>query len=92
VRTNVTLLLAALDRYASNAVVDNQNQDGSCRGYEHAIQIKARNLTGAKEVEQVSAGQCANNSQNDVQKYAFSVSVDNLACEKPRNQSEKNPT
>ena len=36
---NITskLLLATLDSHASNAVIDNQNQDGSCRCYEHAI-------------------------------------------------------
>jgi hypothetical protein len=65
------LLLTALERHAANSVIDNQNENGSCCGYEHAIQIQARTSIRIEEVEQISAGHCANDSQADVQKHAL---------------------
>jgi hypothetical protein len=86
------LVLAVPERHASNAVIDNQDQDGSCRSHEHAIEIQAGNATSTEKAEQISAQNSANDSQHDIQKYAFAVPVDNLAPKKPGYQTEKNPT
>jgi hypothetical protein len=86
------LVLAVPERHASNAVIDNQDQDGSCRSHEHAIEIQAGNATSAEKAEQISAENRANDSQHDIQKYAFAVPVDDLAPKKSGYQTEKNPT
>jgi hypothetical protein len=85
------LLLAALFRHASNAVIQNQNHNGSCRCYQDAQQIQGLTSIGSEEVEQISAGHCASDAQTYVPEHAFAAPAYNLASEEANNESEKNP-
>jgi len=84
-------LLTALGRHVANAVIPNQDHDGSCRCYQHAKQIQGLSSVGSKEIEQISAGHCTNDAQTYVQEHAFATPAHDLASEKARNESEKNP-
>lgn len=72
-------------------MIDNQQNHGADYRDEETVQVESAYATGAKNVKEPTAGEGADNTQQNVEQDALASPVDDFAADESCNQTENHP-